>query len=311
VKVTVLVPTYRRPADLARCLKAIQQQERPADEVLIIVRDTDTETWDFFETLSINFISLRIEKVSVSGQVAALNAGLDIAQGDIIAITDDDAEPHPDWLTRIECHFLSNKRLAGVGGRDRVFCDGELDDGKSNIVGRVQWFGRVIGNHHIGEGSVQEVEILKGANMSYRASAIANLRFDQRLRGSGAQVHNDLAFSLKVRKAGWLLIYDPEVTVNHYPAKRFDEDKRSTFNKTAFTNAVHNETLALLEYLSPVQQLIFLLWAFLIGTRSSPGFLQLLRFFTRDPLIGQKWISTIRGRQEGFLSWKNSRYKET
>lgn len=39
MKLTVLVPSYRRPDDLARCLKALQQQARPADQVVVVVRD--------------------------------------------------------------------------------------------------------------------------------------------------------------------------------------------------------------------------------------------------------------------------------
>jgi len=33
--------------------------------------------------------------------------------------------------------------------------------------------------------------------------------------------------------AGWKLIYDPRVAVDHYPAQRFDEDQRNKFNQIA------------------------------------------------------------------------------
>jgi len=97
----------------------------------------------------------------------------------------------------------------------------------------VHWFGRVIGNHHLGVGEPRET-CCKGVNMNYRRAAIANLRFDQRLWGPGAQAHNDMAFSLAVRR-GWKLIYDPRVAVDHYPAQRFDEDQRNKFNQIAFS----------------------------------------------------------------------------
>lgn len=307
MKITVIVPTYRRPNDLVRCLEAIKQQKRPADEVLIIVRDTDTETWALLERFDATYLPLRIIKVNIPGQVSALNAGLNAAIGEIIAITDDDAEPYSDWLAKIETHFLSDSCIAGVGGRDRVFHQGQLCNGSSNAVGHVQWFGRVIGNHHLGVGPAREVEILKGVNMSYRASAIANIRFDHRLRGTGAQIHNDLAFSLKVRKSGWTLIYDPEVMVNHYPAQRFDEDQRGTFSATALTNIAHNETLTLLEYLSPMQRTVFLFWMFLIGTRATPGVLQVLRFFSTDKNIRRKWLATMVGRYQGYSTWNTTR----
>jgi hypothetical protein len=141
--------------------------------------------------------------------------------------------------------------------------------------------------------------------MSFRQSAIANLRFDNRLRGTGAQPHNDMAFSLAVRRAGWKLIYDPKVAINHYPAQRFDEDQRYQFNDIALINAVHNETLILLENLSPVQRIVFLVWAILVGTRGTLGFVQWLRFLPSEgALAGQKLFASLRGRWQGWQTWQ-------
>jgi len=125
--------------------------------------------------------------------VAALNTGLDAA-GDIIAITDDDAAPH-DWLAHIETHFLSDSCVGGVGGRDWVYPRHSAGRWRTQGDRSVHWFGRVIGNHHLGVGEPREVDVLKGVNMNYRRAAIANLRFDQRLRVQELR-HNDMAFSL-------------------------------------------------------------------------------------------------------------------
>ena len=272
-----------------------------------MVRDTDTETWTFLQSLNADSLPIRPVTVSIPGQVAALNAGIDAAQGDIIAITDDDAAPHVDWLERIEAYFLADSRVGGVGGRDWVYHGTELEDGARKVVGRVQWFGRVIGDHHFGVGEPREVDVFKGANMSYRRTAIASLRFDERLRGTGAQAHNDLGFSLSVRRAGWKLIYDPKVGIDHYPAQRFDEDQRYKFNEVALINMVHNETLILLDYLSPVQRIVFLLWAVFVGTRSTYGFVQWLRFLPKERAVaGRKLLTSLRGRWQGWQTWQQS-----
>src|SRR4029078_12955747 len=132
--------------------------------------------------------ALCVRKVVVGepGQVAALNLGLKQSQGDIIAITDDDAVPHPHWLEYIEGHFKRDPMIGAVGGREYVYRGAHLVDEKKRRVGVVQWFGRAIGNHAAGFGNVREVEILKGANMSYRRKAIEGLLFYRRLRGDGA-----------------------------------------------------------------------------------------------------------------------------
>ena len=307
MNITVIIPTYCRTQDLARCLEALEKQKRLPDEVLVIVRDTDSQTWSFFKNYNSAPLSVQTIEVTIPGQVAALNAGLDRAKGDIISFTDDDAAPRPEWLARIEAHFLSDDRIGGVGGKDWMYVNDRLVDGERKIVGKVQWFGRTIGEHHRGVEKSREVEILKGANMSYRRTAIADLRFDKRLLGSGAEVHNDLAFCLNIKKAGWKIIYDPEVEVDHYHGKRFDEDKRDCFNETAWFNEVHNETLVLLEYLPPLRKLIFIIWSILVGTRKAFGLVQWLRFlFKEGTLAGKKLFISLRARYQGYLTWRRS-----
>lgn len=310
LSLTALIPTYHRPQDLARCLEALQQQTRPADEVLVVFRDTDAETSKLLEAFNSELLPLRtLILPDAGGVVAALNAGLDAAQGEIIAITDDDAAPHADWLSRIETHFLSDSKVAGVGGRDWVYHGTQLEEGEREVVGLVQWFGRVIAEHHLGVGNAREVDLLKGVNMSFRRSAIASLRFDQRLSGTGAQPHNELAFCLPLRRAGWTLIYDPMVGVDHFPSQRFDEDQRDQFNNIAFGNWVRNETLILLEHLSPTRRIVFLVWAILVGTREAPGFVQCLRFLpNQGALSGQKLLASLRGRWQGWSSWRQGNH---
>lgn len=284
----------------------LQKQTRLADEVLVINRDTDRETLAFLEALNPNLLPLRtLTLPDAGGVVASLNAGLDGATGDIIAITDDDAAPHHDWLARIETHFLSDPRIGGVGGRDWVYHGTQLEDGAREVVGLVGWFGRVISEHHLGVGKAREVDLLKGVNMSFRQSAIADLRFDQRLLGKGAQPHNEAAFCLVLRRAGWKLIYDPLVAVDHHRGQRFDEDQRDEFNEVAFFYWVHNETLILLEHLPALQRAVFLVWAVLVGTREAPGFVQWLRFLPKEgALAGKKLMTSLRGRWQGWRTWQ-------
>ena len=307
MKLTVLVPTYRRPDDLVRCLKAIQAQTRSADEVLVTVRDIDADTWAFLDTLDPAYLPLKVLTVTVSGVVAAMNLGFESASGDIISVTDDDAAPHADWLERIEAHFLADEQVGGVGGRDYVYHGDRLEEGTKAIVGKVSWFGRVIGNHHIGTGIAREVDVLKGVNMSFRREALANLRCDERLKGSGAQVHFEMALCFGVKQKGWKLIYDPSVAVDHYPAQRFDEDGRQSFSAIATFNAIYNETFVLLNYLSPIQGSVYLLWASLVGTRSSFGLVQFLRFLPKERQLAlKKWQAATNGRWQGWQNWNKS-----
>ncbi|MBD2138032.1 glycosyltransferase [Anabaena sp. FACHB-1237] len=303
---TVLIPTYRRPQDLSRCLQALQQQIKPVDQVIIVIRNTDTETQQFITHLHHN---LPLETVTVSqpGVVAALNAGLIRVNGDILSITDDDAAPHPDWLVKINTHFQSDPQIGGVGGRDWIYHGEKLENDSRPIVGKLQWFGRVIGNHHLGIGSPREVDFLKGVNMSFRTQSIGELRFDERMRGTGAQVHFEMSFTLSLKRDGWKMIYDPSIAVDHYPAQRFDEDQRRNFNEIALINLVHNETIILLEHLSPVRRFVFLLWSILVGTRESFGIIQCLRLLPQQGIIVIKKLqASLYGRWLGWQTWQKT-----
>ncbi|NJK34465.1 MAG: glycosyltransferase family 2 protein [Oscillatoriales cyanobacterium SM2_2_1] len=305
--ITLIVPTYRRPRDLARCLGAIARQTQRPDQLLLVVRDTDHETRDFLAAPTVADVSWQVVTVTEPGMIAAMNAGLDQATGAVVAFTDDDAAPHPDWLERIAKTYAQDPQIGGVGGRDYVYVGDRLLEGAELVVGQVQWFGRVVGNHHLGSGGPRDVDVLKGVNMSYRRAALGERHFDGRLLGSGAQPHNELAMCLRLRRAGWRLIYDPQIAVDHFPAHRPEGDERVQFNELTYGNAVHNETLALLDGLPPWRQMIFLLWALAIGTSSAFGLVQWLRFLPRDaPLATQKLRLAWQSRWQGWQTHLNS-----
>lgn len=297
--ISVIVPTYRRVDALARCLEAVAGQARPADEVIVTVRDTDDATRKFLAAHPMP--SVRIVTVSVPGVVAAMNAGLAAARGDLIALTDDDAAPWPDWLARIEAWFARDPKIGGVGGRDWVYKQGKLEDGVSSNAGRITWFGRVTAGHHHAAGPPAEVAVLKGVNCAYRAAPLRAIGFDTRMAGAGAQVHWELALGLAMRRAGWKLILDPQIGVDHFPAERFDEDRRHGFSSLAQRNGVANETLVLFEHLRGLARLAFLGWAALIGTRSAPGLAQVPRLLLAgERHVPRRWWATARGRVAGL-----------
>lgn len=302
--VSVLVPSYRRPGDLDRCLGAISAQTRQPDQVLVVAREGDDPTFDMAARWR-HSLPLQIVPVEVPGQVYALNAGLGRCDGDIVAITDDDAAPRPEWLARIEAHFSSDPKIGGVGGRDWIYNDGVIELGDKPLVGTVLWFGRIVGDHHRGAGGVRDVDILKGANCSFRVAAIRNIGFDTRLKGTGAQVHNDMLLCLALRRAGWRLIYDPEVTVDHYLGKRHDLDQRQRLNPQATIDRAHNLRLALNEIRPGWRRHAALLWQFLVGTVEAPGILWLLRHRIRGRReILVVYRATLAGWQQGRQALK-------
>ena len=307
MKISVLVPTYRRPDHLRRCILGLARQHLSPDEVIIVHRPDDGESAALIPSLAALMPCLRRVTVDRPGAVQALNRGLEAVTGHIVAVTDDDAVPHPDWLARIAAAFSSDPSLVGIGGRDVI--DGQAVDQQRlrATVGRVQWFGRVIGNHHIGCGPARQVHMLKGVNSAYRADLLKAICYDETLKGKGAQVHFELALGLTMIERGGVLLYDPAIRVDHFPAVRFDYDQRKTFNARALSNEVHNETLALLRHFSPPQRAVLIAWSLTVGTRAYPGALiAASEALCGRPLMAQRLAASARGRVEGIRSWWRS-----
>lgn len=309
--VTTVVPTYRRPKDLERCLTALKCQNHLPDEVVVVARDTDTETWRFLESFDEEALPLKTVAVTVPGVVAAMNAGLDAATSDIVTYTDDDAAPLPDWVEQMAAHFAADEKIGAVGGRDILHGITHIKFIEAEQVGQVQWCGRIIGNHSFGIGGAREVDLLKGVNMGFRRVALEKIRFDERMRGTGAQVFFEDACCLSLKRQGWKIIYNPQILVDHYPAQRHDEDQRRQFASTAHTNQVHNGTLNLLEHFSPLQRIIFLTWGALIGTRGNRGLVQCMRFLPKEGLLSiRKTKASLKGQWEGLQTWRRSSRSE-
>lgn len=304
MQLSVMIPTYRRPKDLARCLQALSEQLRPADEVIVVARREDQDTLDVLNGRVAASLPLRVVIVDLPGLVTAMNLGLEAARGDVLAITDDDSAPFPDWLQRIELAFERDETLAGVGGRDLISPNGVLIDHSVRSVGKVLWYGKVIANHHLRLDHAQYVDLLKGVNGAYRLSLLKEIGFDRRLYGRGAQWHWELSLGLTLRQSGWRLLYDPEIRVNHYPGQLFGDRSRDAYNVEETRNRCHNETLVLLGYYRNINRLIFIFWATLVGTSESYGFVQLLRYAPKEKMQAlAKCRDNWYGRYMGIRSW--------
>ncbi len=310
MNITVVVPTYKRPDDLVRCLDALKRQTLKPARVCVIRRDVDAASAATLAAYDPADLELTILVVTVPGVVAALNLGLENAIGEAVAMTDDDAAPHPDWLERIAAHFARDPRIGGVGGRDRIFQGERRDDWPPDpVVGISTWYGATIGNHHCGAGPAREVETLKGVCMAFRRAAVGPLRFDTRLRGNGAQVANEYLFGGAIRRAGWRLVYDPAVLVDHYPAARPDSDARQQIDRGALRDLVHNATLGYVEYLPAGRSIAIMVYQVARGSRLQPGLMAALLY----SLKGQKlsWFGfreVVLGQVAALATWWRTRH---
>jgi glycosyltransferase involved in cell wall biosynthesis len=113
--VSVIIPTYRRPSLLTRCLTALARQDLGAEqfEIIVVSDGVDAETYEvvrslraFHPEISIGFFETPQRK----GPASARNLGWKHAKGELIVFTDDDCIPSAKWLLNYRNAFESYRR---------------------------------------------------------------------------------------------------------------------------------------------------------------------------------------------------------
>ena len=300
MSIDLIIPSFARPDELARALAAANQQQVPFSSIIVVARSNDTATITVAHQAA-----ARVVTVDEPGVLAAMSEGLRHSRADIVAFSDDDAELGPEHTSRLQRHFASSSDVAGVGGRDVLIDQGrERPTRRTADVGRITWWGRVIGNHHRGSGEPRDVMALKGVNAAYRRELLA-LPLD--LRGSGAQPHFEVAVGTRLRGRGYRLIYDPSLEVRHHPATRQGDDQRIRPSRPAIRDSAFN-----LERAVPRRYMTRrLLYVITVGDTTAPGLLRAVVALLRGERgvvsrLGPSWSGTVsawrqRQREPRFL----------
>ncbi len=98
MRVSVIIPTYNRAALLPRTLAAILAQTCPAAEIIVV---DDGSTDATAEMLAGFPAPVRALRIANSGDLAARNAGLAVANGDLVAFCDSDDLWRPEFLAEM------------------------------------------------------------------------------------------------------------------------------------------------------------------------------------------------------------------
>jgi len=118
IRISVVIPTRDRPGPLAACLGALSASF-PPDAETVVVSDGGTEDPGPVVAPFVDSLRLRLLRVQHRGPAAARNRGLEVAQGQIVAFTDDDCLPQPGWVASLATGVRASPPRA-VGGSTRV-----------------------------------------------------------------------------------------------------------------------------------------------------------------------------------------------
>ncbi|WP_066379891.1 MULTISPECIES: glycosyltransferase family 2 protein [unclassified Anabaena] len=109
--VSVVVPIYNGAADLPELINCLVSQTYPKDRVeyLLVDNNSSDRTLDYLKTSAANSpITIRpFSENHIQSSYAARNTGIRAAVGEILAFTDADCRPQPQWLTSLIQPFIA------------------------------------------------------------------------------------------------------------------------------------------------------------------------------------------------------------
>jgi len=319
----VLIPTYRRPAYLERCLRSVLRQTRRPRCIVVVVRDEDEASITLVQrfrdemlgapraerVLSGSQVEIRMVSVALPGPVWAFKQGVEALRTredvELVFIIDDDAEAEPEWIERGSRHF-ADPTVGIVAGRIIPYKNGApVDLPPVKRVGAITWYGRYIGGFEQPGGVRAPVPVagFQGGNVAIRRAVLERITVDPHFIGYGIQFELDIAF--QVRRLGYHILFDPECRVHHFEAPRaVREEAREDIRRLIYTYS-HNHTYLMLKHLSPFGKLAFLLYFFVLGEQRSLGLLTALWEALRAPR--RSWGEALRlslaGKWQGLRTY--------
>jgi GT2 family glycosyltransferase len=190
---SVIIPTYERPALLRECLLLLgpERQGVPADRYEILVTD-DGSRQPARPALEAEFPGIRWVQGPRRGPASNRNAGAAAAQGSLLIFLDDDCLPGEGWLSAYDTAFSEDPALEVAEGSTRPERERRSAAEYAPIVlqGGSYW----------------------SCNLAVRRELFARLGgFDERFRT--AMEDND--FALRLRRLGARTRFVPEAAIIH------------------------------------------------------------------------------------------------
>jgi GT2 family glycosyltransferase len=223
---SVIIPTYRRPAALETTLRALTSQRTDTRFEVVVCDDgsPEAEAAQYRRLMETQVhLDARLVRQENAGPAAARNTGARAARGSLLLFLDDDCAPSPDLL---EVHLRTHTACAehGLGvGRDPAKPG---DRGQIAVMGHVAWspavrvtpfMELVVRGAQFNYGAIADPDQVPftcfyTANCSLARSALERAGwFDASL----PPFMEDTEFAYRLTRSGTRIVYRPQAVVHH------------------------------------------------------------------------------------------------
>lgn len=227
--VSILIPNKDHVTDLKKCMDSIEEKSTYRNFEFIIVENnsTEEETFAYYKEIE-KRDNVRVLYYKEDFNYSRINNfGAKEANGEYVLLLNNDTEMiEPDSIK--EMLDVCMRPDVGIVGAKLIFEDNTIQH-----TGVIIGFGGVAGHAFIGQDrddngyfsriiSVQDLSAVTAACLMVRRSVFDEV---EGLNEEFKVAFNDIDFCLKVRKAGYLVVYNPYAQFYHYESKsRGQED---------------------------------------------------------------------------------------
>lgn len=232
IKFSIVINTYNRAEFLENCLSGLSELSYPDFEVIVINGPSTDGTGEILERWQ---SKIKIGECLSANLSMSRNAGIEMADGDVIGFIDDDAVPHPSWLDQIAPHYY-NPKVGGVGGFTidntgvKYQCRKTICDRYGHAYFPTDFFDE----RRLLFPSTPYYPSLLGTNSTFRASALREIGgFDHTF----AYFLDETDVCLRLVDRGYQVFYEPDALVYHQFAPSHIRSK-TRIAKTLYPSAV-------------------------------------------------------------------------
>ena len=240
--VSIIIPNKDHITDLELCLRSILEHTTYPNYEIIIVENnsTDEDTFAFYRRMEEQYACIRTVYWKEEFNFSKINNfGVEQAKGEYYLFLNNDTEMlTPDCLSELVGPCLRDD-VGAVGAR--LFYPDHTIQHAGVIIG----YGGIAGHAFVGmDGSENGYfsRIICQSDLSAVTAACMLVKREAFEQAGGFSpalqvAFNDIDLCLKIREAGWLIVYNPFAQLTHYESKsRGYEDtpeKIARFNKEA------------------------------------------------------------------------------
>lgn len=199
MKVSVVVPTAKRPDALSKCLDSLLKQTFPRESYeIIVVFDGAKPSSEFVESVA-DYNIVVVGSKKNKGPAAARNKGIKEAQGEVIAFTDDDCMVDKNWVRIMYEAHIKFADVACVGGNTVTRKDNMPARISQNLSNESMFF--------------KDFPIyFPTCNISFKRGVFKHMTFNETFKFPAGE---DLEFGWRLLKEGYKLKYVPQAAVLH------------------------------------------------------------------------------------------------